>query len=127
MSVCYCEDEMTRDRSLRVKNSLTGRLGTSNSKLFRRPLLLPSCCCHCVFINCSCFLCVRKILKSFPSQISSICSISKLLCCLFMIFLSFRKLTGLLCLVCSLLFHSGVAEWSFLGVTGVVYLRKATC
>ena len=45
---------------------------------------------------------------------------------LFMVFLSFRKLTGLLCLVCSLLFHSGVAEWSFLGVTGVVYSRKAT-
>ena len=41
-----------------------------------------------------------------------------------MIFLSFRKLTTLLCLVCSLLFHSGVAEWSFLGVTGVVYSRK---
>ena len=31
---------------------------------------------------------------------------------LFTIFLSFRKLTALLCLVCSLLFHSGVAEWS---------------
>ena len=45
---------------------------------------------------------------------------------LFTIVISFRKLTALLCLVCSLLFHSGVAEWSFLGVTGVVYLRKAT-
>ena len=42
------------------------------------------------------------------------------------IFLSFRKLTALLCLVCSLLFHSGVAEWSFLGITGVVYSHKAT-
>ena len=30
-------------------------------------------------------------------------------------FLSFGKLTALLRFVCSLLFHSGVAEWSFLG------------
>ena len=34
----------------------------------------------------------------------------------FKIALSFRKLTALLCLVCSLLFHSGVAQWSFLGL-----------
>ena len=43
-------------------------------------------------------------------------------------FLSFRKLTALLCLVSSLLFHSGVAESSFLGDTGVVYIsRFALC
>ena len=48
-------------------------------------------------------------------------------CCLWLgVFLSFRKLTALLCLVFSLLFHSGVAEWSFLGVTGVVYSHRAT-
>ena len=47
-------------------------------------------------------------------------------CCLLLLFfLSFRKLTALLSLVCSLL-HSGVAEWSFLSVTGVVYSRSAT-
>ena len=38
-----------------------------------------------------------------------------------------RKIaSSLLCLVCSLLFHSGVVEWSFLGFTGVVYSHKAT-
>ena len=33
----------------------------------------------------------------------------------FLSFISNRKLTALLCLVCSLLCHSGVAERSFLG------------
>ena len=38
-----------------------------------------------------------------------------------------RKIaSSLLCLVCSLLFHSGVAAWSFVGDTGVVYSHKAT-
>ena len=82
VSVCPCVTLMTR-RHVRRK-LLAGRLGTSNSKFFRRPLLLPSCCCGCV-LNCRRFLCVGKILKSCPSQISSIvqgklCSISKLLC-----------------------------------------------
>ena len=69
VSVCQCVTLRTRRHVTR--RLLAGRLGTSNSKLFRRPLLLPSCCCSCV-LNCS--LCVWKILKSFPSQISSICS-----------------------------------------------------
>ena len=30
-------------------------------------------------------------------------------------FILLGKVTELLCLVCCLLFHSGVAEWSFLG------------
>ena len=49
-------------------------------------------------------------------------------CCLRSVFfLSFQNfIAALLCLVCSLLFHSGVAGWSFLGDTGVVYSRKAT-
>ena len=71
VSVCQCVTLRTRRHVTR--RLLAGRLGTSNSKLFRRPLLLPSCCCGCV-LNCSRFLCVWKILKSFPSQISSICS-----------------------------------------------------
>ena len=71
VSVCQCVTLRTRRHVTR--RLLAGRLGTSNSKLFRRPLLLPSCCCSCV-LNCSRFLCVWKILKSFPSQISSICS-----------------------------------------------------
>ena len=42
-------------------------------------------------------------------------------CCLCLVFfLSFSKLTSLFCLVSCLLFHSGVAEWSFLGVTGLL-------
>ena len=71
MSVCQCVTLRTRRHVTR--RLLAGRLGTSNSKLFRRPLLLPSCCCGCV-LNCSRFLCVWKIFKSFPSQISSVCS-----------------------------------------------------
>ena len=58
-----------------------------------------------------------------------LCSISKLLRRAvydWFFFHSFRKLTALLCLVCYLLFHSDVAEWSFLGVTGVVYSHEAT-
>ena len=53
-------------------------------------------------------------------------ALSSCLCLVF--FLSFRKLTSLPCLVCSLLFQSGVAEWSFIGDidTGVVYSRKPT-
>ena len=50
-----------------------------------------------------------------------------LACCLWLVFfLTFPKLTALLCHVCSFLFHSGVAEWRFHGITGVVYSRKAT-
>ena len=71
VSVCQCVTLRTR-RHVTLK-LLAGRLGTSDSKLFRRPLLLPSCCCGCV-LNCSRFLCVGKILKNFPLQISSICS-----------------------------------------------------
>ena len=47
-----------------------------------------------------------------------LCSILKLLCHAvydWFPFSHFEKLTALLCLVCSLLFHSGVAELSFLG------------
>ena len=66
-SVSQCvsifENEKTCDISESIY-SLAGRLSTSNSKLFRRPLLLPACCCHCV-LNCSRFFCVGKILKSF--------------------------------------------------------------
>ena len=53
-SVSMFENEKTRDRSPRV--NLAGRLGSSTSKLFRRPLLLPACC----VLNCSRFLCVGK-------------------------------------------------------------------
>ena len=67
-----CQCVTLRTRRHVTRRLLAGRLGTSNCKLFRRPLLLPSCC-GCV-LNCSRFLCVWKILKSFPSQISSICS-----------------------------------------------------
>ena len=73
VSVTVCHFVTLRTRRHVTRKLLAGRLGTSNSKLFRRPLLLPSCCCGCV-LNCSRFLCVGKILKSFPSQISSICS-----------------------------------------------------
>ena len=67
-----------------TRKRLAGRLGTSNSKLFRQPLLPPSCCCGCV-LNCSRFLCVGKILKSFHRKLAvfvqgKLCSISKLLC-----------------------------------------------
>ena len=42
----------------------------------------------------------------------------------FLSFISKINCTVLPCLF--LLFHSGVAEWSFLGDTGIVYSRKAT-
>ena len=60
-------------------------------------------------------------MKSFPSQISCkvsyLCFKFDLSCCFRLVFvLSFRKLTILACLVCSLLFHPGdVAEWNRYG------------
>ena len=60
-------------------------------------------------------------MKSFPSQISCkvsyLCFKIDLSCCFRLVFfLSFRKLTILACLVCSLLFHPGdVAEWNRYG------------
>ena len=62
-------------------------------------------------------------MKNFPSQLvvfvqGKLCSVSKLLYRAVYDWLSFisnRKLTALLCLVCFLLFHSRVAERSFLG------------
>ena len=66
--------------------NLAGRLGSSNSKLFRRPLLLllPACCCRCL-LNCSRFLCFGKFWRAFHRKLAVIvqgklCSISKLLC-----------------------------------------------
>ena len=61
-------------------------------------------------------------MKNFPSQLvvfvqGKLCSVSKLLYRAVYDWLSFisnQELTALLCLVCFLLFHSGVAEWSFL-------------
>ena len=48
--------------------------------------------------------------------------------CLWLVFFpSFRKLTALLCLVCSLLIHSGVAERSFLGEERQHISRLALC
>ena len=77
------EDEKTRDRSPRVFIIWQVGLGSSNSKLFRRALLLPACCRF--VLNCSRFLCVGKLVKSFPSKLAvfvqgKLCSISKLLC-----------------------------------------------
>ena len=65
--------------------NLAGRLGSSPSKLFRLPLLLPACCCRCV-LNCSRFLCVGKFWRAFHRKLAvfvqgKLCSISKLLCC----------------------------------------------
>ena len=62
-------------------------------------------------------------MKNFPSQLvvfvqGKLCSVSKLLYRAVYDWLSFisnRELTALLCLVCFLLFHLGVAERSFLG------------
>ena len=64
--------------------NLAGRLGSSNSKLLRRPLLLRACCCRCV-LNCSRFLCVGKFWRAFHRKLAvfvqgKLCSISKLLC-----------------------------------------------
>ena len=64
--------------------NLAGRLGSSNSKLFRRPLLLSGYCCRCV-LNCSRFLCVGKFWRAFHRKLEvfvqgKLCSISKLLC-----------------------------------------------
>ena len=83
--------------------NLAGRLGSSNSKLFHRPLLLPACCCHCV-LNWSPFLCVGKFWRAFHRKLAvfvqgKLCSISKLLCravydlsfpMLFFVYISFR-------------------------------------
>ena len=82
VSVCQCVTLRTRRHVTRWL--LAGRLGTSNSKLFRRPLLLPSCCCGCV-LNCSRFLCVWKFWRAFHRKLAvfvqgKLCSISKLLC-----------------------------------------------
>ena len=74
-----------------------------------------------------------KILKNFPSQLvvfvqGKLCSISKLLCrAVYDSFISNRKLTALLCLVCFLLFHSGVAEQSFPGEERQHISRLALC
>ena len=62
-------------------------------------------------------------MKNFPSQLvvfvqGKLCSVSKLLYRAvhdWLSFISNQKLTALLCLVCFLLFHAGVAERSFLG------------
>ena len=62
-------------------------------------------------------------MKNFPSQLvvfvqCKLCSVSELLYRAvydWLPFISNRKLTALLCPVCFLLFHSGVAERSFLG------------
>ena len=82
VSVCQCITLRTRRHVTR--RLVAGGLGTSNSKLFRRPLLLPSCCCGCV-LNCSCFLCVWKFWRVFHRKLAlfvqgKLYSISKLLC-----------------------------------------------
>ena len=124
MSVCHFEDENTSD-------SLACRLGTSNCEVivFKcRPLLLAFVVCKLI---CGRFPCFGKNLKSLPSQISCkvsyLCFKIDLSCCFRLVFfLSFRKLTILACLVCSLLFHPGdVADMSGID-TGVVYSRKPT-
>ena len=109
--------------------NLAGRLGSSNSKLFRWPLYIPACCCRCA-LNCSRFLCVGKFWRAFHRKLAvfvqgKLCSISKLLCRA-VYDLSFISKINCTALHCLFLFHSGVAEWSFLGVTGVVYSLKAT-
>ena len=79
--------------------------------------------------------CVGRILKNFPSQLvvfvqGKLCSVSKLLFRAVYDWLSFisnRELTALLCLVCFLLFHSGVAERSFLGEERQHISRLALC
>ena len=83
-SVSMFEDEKTRDRSTRCFYNLAGRLGSSNSKLFCWPLLLPACCCHCV-LNCSRFLCVGNFWRALHRKLAAfvqgkLFSISKLLC-----------------------------------------------
>ena len=86
--------------------NLAGRLGSSNSKLFRRPLLLSACCCRCV-LNCSRFLCVGKFWKAFHRKLTvfvqgKLCSISKLLCAVYdLSFISEINYTALPCLVIS--------------------------
>ena len=127
VSQCVSQYVWGREDMWQISESfynLAGRLGSSNSKLFRRPLLLPACCCRCV-LNCSHFLCVGKFWRAFYGKLAvfvqgKLCSISKLLCG------AVYDLFFLTIFVCSLLFHSGVGEWSFLGVTGVVYSHKAT-
>ena len=84
VSLSMFEDEKTRDRSTRFFYNLAGRLGSSHSTLFHRPLLLPACCCHCV-LNCSRFLCVGKFWRAFHRKLAvfvqgKLFSISKLLC-----------------------------------------------
>ena len=74
-------------------------------------------------------------MKNFPSQLvvfvqGKLCSVSKLLYRAVYDWLSFisnRELTALPCLVCFLLFHSGVAERSFLGEERQHISRLALC
>ena len=74
-------------------------------------------------------------MKNFPSQLvvfveGKLCSVSKLLFRAVYDWLSFisnRESTALLCLVCFLLFHSGVAERSFLGEERQHISRLALC
>ena len=87
--MCQCVSQYVwgREDSWQISESfynLAGRLGSSNSKLFRRPLLLPACCCRCV-LNCSRFLCVGKFWRAFHRKLEvfvqgKLRSISKLLC-----------------------------------------------
>ena len=75
---------MFEDKKSESFYNLAGRLGSSNSKLFRRLLLLPACGCDCV-LNCSRFLCVGKFLRAFQRKLAvfvqgKLFSISKLLC-----------------------------------------------
>ena len=79
VSVSMFEDEKSESFY-----NLAGRLGSSNSKLFRRPLLLSACCCRCG-LNCIRFLCFGKFLRAFHRKLAvlvqgKLCSISKLLC-----------------------------------------------
>ena len=74
-------------------------------------------------------------MKNFPLQLvvfvqGKLCSVSKLLYRAVYDWLSFisnRKLTALLCLVCFLLFHLGLAERSFLGEERYHIYRLALC
>ena len=97
-------------------------------------LVIPSCfvghCCFCrvvvvVYQIAAVFSVFGKFWRAFHRKLAvfvqgKLCSISKLLSRAVYDLFSFRKLTALLCLVCSLIFHSGVAVWSFLGITGVL-------
>ena len=128
---------MTRDRY-----SLAGRLGTSNcellfSSLLYRPLLtIASSVLWLLFIKLQPFsLCLENFEELSAANQQYLFKVSYVLvqnCSVLLFMIGFLSViskinwTALPCLFSSLLFYSGVAAWSFVGDTGVVYSHKAT-